>query len=337
MNYKLNNFEAIMIIVTLLCTKLFVAYPLIESAFSGIQMILINLIAFFAVWLIFFVSSKFKFTTFHALKGILLSILTIVTVVFTGVNFSKFVFSLKWSLLNNSPETFISIILLVGIIFGVFSGIKGIGRLCGFFTPLILITSVMLIIPAFKGFRFQNLFPVFGSGIKETFLFGLFMLSSLWEAVFISFIPPFLKKRDSLSHIVTFSFLISFLFYAFVGVAVVLIKTGNVSEFSEIFKIIRTINPLSFSERPDSVFYILYVLLVLLYFSVIVFFVKHIFSEYFKVKYSDELILPFVLLIAQAGFTVLDYTYVRAVYDTMFNAMWLIPVLLPIFFYRRKT
>ena len=137
MNYKINTFEAVMIIVTLLCTKLFIAYPLFESSFSGFQIILINLVSFVTAFILLILSSKFKFKVCHALKGIFVTILLIITVVFTGVNFSKYVFSLKWSLLNQTPESFISLILLAGIIFGVFSGIKGLGRLCGFFMPVI--------------------------------------------------------------------------------------------------------------------------------------------------------------------------------------------------------
>lgn len=337
MNCKINTFEATMIMVVLLCTKLFVAYPLFENAFSGIQLFLINLTAYFLLWIVFFICSKLKFKVPHSVKGIFITILIIVTLIFTGVNFSKYVFGLKWSLLNNTPESFISIILLTGILFGVFSGIKGIGRLCGFFAPIILISTVILILPAFGQFDFKVLFPVFGSGIKETFIFGFLMLSSLWEFIFISFIPDFLKKREKTNHVLNSSLIISFLFYAFVGVSVILSKTGNVSEYSEIFKIIRTINPLNFMERPDSVFYIIFVLAVLLYFSTVVFFVKHIFSEYFEIEYSEELIIPFAFLTAQAGFTVLDYTYVKSVYDTLLNAMWIIPLLLPFIFFRRKT
>ena len=239
---KLNRYEAVCVIVTLLCSKLFISYPLYNDAFSGFEIIIINFISFLFLGLWALISSKSNFKVSKPVKNTLLLILILVTLVVASLSFVKYTVSLKWSLLNNSPQGFIAFIILLGVISGVFTGIKGLSKLCSFFTPIILVLTVIFMYFASKSFDTYKMFPVLGDSFGAILKYSFFMLSSLWEFVFVGFLPSLLKDEEKFSSTVFLSLGFSFLFYSLTGISITLLSVSGGQGYSEIFKIIRLIN-----------------------------------------------------------------------------------------------
>ncbi len=333
---KLNIYEGTMLITTLLCAKIFISYPLLGENFSGFEILFINIAAFLIVYTILNAALKVSFGN-EKIRNVLSALIFITIVVFLSFSFCAYVRSLKFSLLYNSPEGFISFIIVPAIVIGALSGIKSLGKMCAVFTPAILIITAVFMLFSCRFLDSSSLFPVFGEGIGVFPKYIIILLSSLWESIFVMFLPEFVKDEKSIKKIVLYSLLISFFFFAFTGVIFNINGIKKATEYSEIFKTIRLIKPTSSMERPDSVFYIIYVFLMLLYMSISVFFAKHIFKTVFKITYSEVLIVPLCLIISLFAVTGLDSGFSLLVYKGVFSVLWCFAFLSPLLNRGNKT
>ena len=110
----------------------------------------------------------------------------------------------------------------------------------------------------------------------------------------------------------------------------------SLEPFPEIFKIIRLIDPLSVIERPDSVFYILYVLSVLLYISLLAFFAKEIYTKISNIRYDQELVVPACLIISALSFSSISDFELDMWYSGALSSLFVLILIIPVIFQRKK-
>ena len=59
--------------------------------------------------------------------------------------------------------------------------------------PFVIISIIFLFAANIKNFSFDNIFPIFGDGLFNTFVTGLGNLGAFGGISLLYFIPPFLK------------------------------------------------------------------------------------------------------------------------------------------------
>ncbi len=93
------------------------------------------------------------FTTFLAISYLLTSAIIVL---------AEFNENIRNILFQNAPSHYISFIFLLGLLPGVFSGIKGIFRVATLITPLIIISLLLMFFSLYREIDITNYTPIFG-------------------------------------------------------------------------------------------------------------------------------------------------------------------------------
>ncbi len=329
--YKLSGFEATVLIINLLCCKLFLLTPLIFTENSGSGALITVCFIFVLAFLVFgiyvkksggkpvfsLIGNPFVRAVFGALSCLLL--------VFCGaVTFSRILYYAKAMAYPKTPLVFLALPLGISSVLCARTGLKSVGKTHGFFVPLLYAVLIVLVLLSAKSFRFTGLTPVLGKGFYAVFGSGFFLLSSLFESLVLFYLPAFtnapIKK-------VGFSALsASFAYYLFVIGGFLLI--GGKAQTLPLFSVIRA----SFFSRTDSLFLLLYATAGMLYLASVIYFSAFIFAKTFKVPHVKPLIIPIALIILSFAEISFFNPEEQFVIQNMQKILWVIPFLLPVCF-----
>ena len=327
-NYQLSGKEATALMINLLCSKLFLLAPgyFIDNAGSGA---LLTVIFVYAVAFAFFgiYSSKTKRDILSLIpsnffKG-LFGALSVLLLVFSGAGtFSQLVHYIKIMAMPKSPIAFLVIPFAAAMVLCAYAGLKSVGKVHGFFAPILFSVLLVLVLLSVQSFEFTNLFPIFGKGVRAVFAEGFFLLSSLFELLVLLYLP---SLTSASFRKIGFSALSVSLFFFVLLIGAYLLIDGKTQNLP-IFSVIRA----SALSRTDSLFLLLYALSGMLYLSAVLYFCAYIFGKTFGLATFKPLILPFALiLISFSEITFLNpegQIFLR--YTSYF--LWILPFLIPL-------
>ncbi len=325
---KISRFEAVSLTVNLLCCKLFLLTPsfFIENAGSAS---LLTVLMIYAIALLFFLffkkrtdSNLFSLMPSSFLKRLFHFTALLLTLFCCTVNLSLLIYFLKLLAFPRSPFLFLAIPFGLGMIVCAKGGIQSIGKTNGFFVPILFGVLLLLLALHLKKFSFFNLFPFFGKGVSETFVSGIFMLSSLFEILILFYLTE--DYNGNISAVAFPSLFISALLYLFVIGATLLTDTSRT--LPAVFTVMQT----GLFGRSDGLFLILYTLSGLLYLSSMLFFATRMFQKAFLTPHWKPLCTPLALLcIAFSEITFLNPEG-QAFLKHAGLFLWLIPFLIPL-------
>ena len=128
--------------------------------------------------------------------------------------------------------------------------------------PLVVLSVVVLFIGNLHDFTFENIFPILGNGVNETFLVGISNLFAFQGLLYILFLPPQLKDVTILKKIIFCSVFYSAL-YLFFSVAIILLlfdtEVSNTLTMP-LYSAARYIEFGSFFQRLDSIFILIWII-----------------------------------------------------------------------------
>lgn len=147
--------------------------------------------------------------------------------------------------------------------------------------PLVLVSIIFLFLANSENFAPQRIFPIFGSGVFNTFCTGLMNLSAFGGIVYLYFLPPLLKEPSKMKKITLVSIGITAI-YLILCVSTLLFMFSsflNVNEISPLYNAARYIEFGEFFQRLESVFLLFWILAFACYLSIVTKFSMSIFQK----------------------------------------------------------
>ena len=122
--------------------------------------------------------------------------------------------------------------------------------------PIVLIAIFFIFVGNFPNFDFENIYPLFGNGIKETFLFGTTNLFTFGGIIYMLFIPQNLKRPDKFLSIAITSAIVSSILLTIIVAIIILMFNKNVTsgQLFPLYMSVRSIEFGTFFQRLDSAY-----------------------------------------------------------------------------------
>ncbi len=319
---KISDKEAIAIFVNLFCTKLFLITPKDFVDLTGSGAIVFVIILFAFSFLLF--SLYIKKNAFRIIENkIFLLILSILLTVYGAITLSQFVYYAKVIWFIKSPLSFLTIPFAACMILASQNGLKTIGKINGFFVPILYSAIILLGLTSSKAFDFTSLTPVLGKGINM--LKGTaFLLSSIFEFVLLLFLPKI--SENSYKKIGFSALSLSAIIFIFV-IGCYLLAGGNAKDLPLLY-VIRS----GFLGKSDSLFLILYAVSGFLFLSSILNFSCISFCKAFKIKEEKSILYPIsLILISLSGITFFSPEG-KEFLKIFSSLLWAFPFLFPVLF-----
>ena len=165
--------------------------------------------------------------------------------------------------------------------------------------PIIFASVLLIFIGNGKNFNFQNIFPIFGNGIKSTFFSGLSNIYAFYGIAYLLFIPDKLKHPEKMKKISLIAIVISALFLIISSANILFLFGEKFSdtEFFPLYISVRSIEFGTFFERLDSMFLLLCILAFIPVLSLNAYVVLDIFKNITNISNSKPIIFAYLLTI----------------------------------------
>ena len=310
-NSKLSTFEAIAVVLTVTLTHSVLTLPKAIMSQTGSSALLniayISFIAFGISIIIYTLLNKFpgldiidisKFLGgkwFQRLAG-LGAIAYIVFI--TSVLLRIFANSLKIVYYPMTDLIFIISIFIISI--PIACGLKenSVFKANLAIVPIVMFSVVFLFIANSKYFHLENIYPLFGNGINETFGIGITNLFAFSGIATLYFLPPMLKNQEQLKKISLISIIVSSVYFL-LTIATILFMfspTTFTNELMPLYSAVRYIEFGTFFERLDSLFLLIWILSFFCYLGIMFNICTSVFKKVTSIKSNRLISLPFSLI-----------------------------------------
>lgn len=312
---RIGKTEAIALIITIMVNHaIFTVSKTITSSTNSAALLNVIFISFIALFVSFIMYKLLnRFPTFDILDisnflgGKILKII-IGTLFFTYFIFfsasllKNFVYNLQIIYYPNTNTLFIAIIFIIAATFVCNLKYNAIYRSNLLTIPFVLLSILVLFLGNVGNFTFENIFPILGYGVKETFFSGISNLFAFQGLLYILFLPPQLKDVTELRKITLLSILFSAL-YLIISVSIILLLfDADVSNIllTPLYSAVTYIEFGTFFQRLDSVFILIWIISFVSYLSININICKNILKKFTGIKpskFSTASISFFILVV----------------------------------------
>lgn len=311
-NTKLSTFEAIAVVLTVTLTHSVLTLPKAIMSTTGSSVLLniayISIIAFGLCLVIYKLLSKFpgldiidisKYLGgkhFERIAGIgALAYIIFISSVLLRI----FANSLKIVYYPMTDLIFIISIFVIAIPIACNLKENSVFKANLAIVPIVMFSVAFLFVANSKYFHFENIYPVFGNGVNETFGVGITNLFAFGGIATLYFLPPMLKNYKQLKKISIVSVIISAIYFL-LTIATILFMfnpSAFTNELMPLYSAVRYIEFGTFFERQDSLFLLIWILSFFCYLGIMFNICTSVFKKVTNLK-SDRLIsYPFALLV----------------------------------------
>lgn len=303
-NYKMQKYEAICLILIIMVNKLIlnVPYYLIDLTGTGA---VVNLIYIGILGLIFVLCLNYLFQKFPNSdiidiseflgKKVLKIIMGIIFLIFfffvSYITLSNFTNMIRTIYFSKSPQIFILLFFMIGIVVANFVGFKSIVRTICLVVPFTIGSILLTLFAVYNDFSFDKFSPFFGYNLQTTFVDGLLNIFALYIVTYYYFLMPLLKDSFNFKKITTISYIISWvlLFLTVISILTIFPITSNTEPLNSLYLLSRKIKLGDFLQRLDAIFILLWLISIFCYLSVCIFLINRIFKKLTNV--ADERIV----------------------------------------------
>lgn len=165
--------------------------------------------------------------------------------------------------------------------------------------PLTFISVLFIFFSNLKNFTLENMYPIFGEGLFETFILGLGNLGAFGGIAIIYFLPNLLKKPEDIKKVSMISIIIAIV-YLILSIAIILFMFASLIEIDEImplYSAARNIEFGSFFQRLESIFLLVWIMQIACYLSITFAFSIYIFKKITKLEDDKKIILPYAIFL----------------------------------------
>lgn len=336
----LSQKELTMIITNAFTVKMLLTYPngLIDlcgnSAWIAVIISTAAAAAVFWITTLLYVPNKNIIGIAETLGGSGLRIATGVAVFvimalgFFGV-WRSFVEIIRLVLLQGTYIEFIALLFGITLLLGAMCGIKAIGRVHGIFIPVAAISFVLFVILAVPEFKTLNIFPIFGKGVKNTFLYGFNGLSIFGDLLMLNILIPYSGTLNNYKKSGAKSIWIGGACAFLIMICYNLIYTYPASAdfIVPVYQVERLMRFSSFFSRFEAVFQLIWSLAIMLYGSAYSYTMALVWQSTFKLKDIKPVIYVTVAAMGAAALVPEDFE-LMILMERIINKYLFIPVLL---------
>lgn len=336
---KIGKLEAISLLIMITITQIIFNLPntiiVNTGSSSWLNVIYISIIALIFCLLI---CKLFKpFTNYDIIDiseylggkilKIIISILYIAFFIFSAsIILRYFTSSLKLIYFENSPLVFLILLFLIPVVIVAKLGIKPISYVNLIIAPVLLLSMLVILFSTFTDFVPERIYPIFGFGIKETFLIGINNIFAFSTFGYLYFIIPYLKNPDKFKKIAICSTIISsiYLFLSVICLIMVFPFISFTEEMLSIYLLTRIIEFGKFFQRVDAIFIFIWILSTLSFLAISTDIIATIFKKISKIKYDREMIYCIASLIFVFSFIYNDIAIIKFIQDVIFKYVTII-------------
>lgn len=315
--FMINKKELCCILVNLMTVKLFFTYPrnIVINAGNAawIQTIYVSLLAVAAYFITIRVYEKAGMKSIldiseevgkKPLKIIVGLILIIIFTANVTVTMRSFPESVKNTLLPLTPMEVITTMLAAAIAVAAFAGIFSLSRIHSIYIPFAGIILVILLIMLTPYMNIVNIAPLFGKGTYNILLSGLEGLSIFSDILVLFVLIPFCKSFNEVKKGGGYAVIISAVVSCVLVFFYNMIYANPVAQefIFPVYQMTRLIRIGEFFQRLDAFFEFIWSIAMMLYAGVYLYVICYIFKSVFNLKYTKELIIPFVIIISCISF-----------------------------------
>ena len=287
-NSKLNNVEAIGLLLIIMANKIILNLPemIISSTGSAAWMNVIYIVILAFLFII--ISSKLmnhfpgkdiidisEYAGGSILKYFI-SVIQIALLFFIVCStIRSFSYTLKTIYFNQSPAIFIVLFMIVPAIISTKLGLKSISKVCLYIAPIAYIGLFVLLLAPVKDFEPQRIFPILGYGLNTTFISGLSNLYALSGIGYMFLLPSTLDKNTNIKKITVISLLLTglTLFFAVLCMLFVFSFHVDTNENMTLYLLTMVVHHGNIIHGITALFIIIWMLSIISYISAAVYFI----------------------------------------------------------------
>lgn len=187
--------------------------------------------------------------------------------------------------------------------------------------PLSLISLLITFFAIRSRIMPQKIFPLFGNGINETFFSGISNIFAFSGISYIYFLMPLLKNQKNFNKIGYAGIGISAL-YLFLSIGSLLLSLSDLlvhSQLSPMYLLIRAARFGSFFQRPDALFFFIWILSFMSYLSTILFIINTIFKKISNINSMEPMIYCFSAIMFVVALIPSNMSQIRFMEDIIFK------------------
>lgn len=161
--------------------------------------------------------------------------------------------------------------------------------------PLLIISTLFLLIGNSEYIVVEKMYPIFGKGLFTTFITGLSNIFAFQGLAYIYFMPPLLKEPNQIKKVAITSIILSCIFLL-ISVAIVLLMFNGFIETDQLlplYSAVKYIEYGSFLQKLDSTFVLIWILSFVSYLSIALKFSSNIMKKITNIE--NENIFTYLL------------------------------------------
>ena len=189
--------------------------------------------------------------------------------------------------------------------------------------PLFIISIVFLFVANIENFSLDNIFPIFGDGLFNTFITGLGNLGAFGGITLLYFIPPYLKEPQKMKKVYLTSVILG-TNYFLLCVSIILfmfISLMYTNQIMPLYSAARHIEFGNFFQRLESIFLLIWILQMVCYLSIITKLSISIFKKITNITDEKPVILVFGLLIFAISLFPKNYAISKFIENYLYHYM----------------
>ena len=350
-NEAINEKEMTLIIANLLSVKAIFAFPrtIVETSANAawLEVIYMMLLAWGLMemsFLTYRISGRKSIIDISSgIGGKPLKIVVSLLVVFAlSVNFATeirmFSESVKLILLPRTEIEYILILLAITIAIGQKRGISAIATVNAIFFPLCLVFLGIIVFFLYKSYNLNNLFPIFGNGIKGILEGGAKNLSCFGDIIAINLLLPHLNdigipKKSGRKALLIASFTMFLICLCYVLCYAYPLSKEYLLPVYQLSKMIRAGE---YFQRFEAFFEFIWEISQLLYSSIYVFLIAETLTKAFDLKDRNAIsygVIAIITLIAAEPKSIMGVLKISRIADMATTPIvYLLPIVIPILY-----
>lgn len=321
-NTRIGKLEAISFFITIMSNHiiLIISKSIVSTTNSSalINTIYISIVALILSYIIYILLNKFptfdildisNFLGGKTFKCIIGFLFCAYFIFFSATLLKNFVYCLQIMYYPNTNTFSLLLLFFISAFFICNLKYNALYRSNLLTIPFLILSIFLLFLGNFEDFSFDNIFPILGNGINETFLYGSSNLFAFQGLIYLLFLPPHLKDYTELKKISIISILLSAIYLVTsIATLLFLFNTEVTSTLlMPLYSAVRYIEFGAFFQRLDSVFILIWIISFISYLSLSINTCSNIFKKTTKIQ-SDKssiILICFLMLIV----TFFSYSY----------------------------
>lgn len=331
---KFTTVEAIMLVLTIFLTPSILSMPknLIDTTRSSIliNIVYVTIIAIFIAILIYRLLKNFpsydiidisEYLGGKCFKSIIGTIFILYFLISSSILLRNFCECLKMVYYPMTSVVFIVLAFIIATCLSSKLEFSTAVKVNVIVLPLLVISVLFIFFANIKNFSFENIFPILGEGIYNTFIMGLGNLGAFLGIIILYFLPPYLKKPEDMKKIAITTTIIAGIYILFC-VSIILFMFRfllNVDEVMPLYYTTRYIEFGDFFQRLESFFLFIWILVLTSFVTINIKLSMDIFKKLTNTQNISPMVYSFGLIIFAIAIFPKDYAVSKFIESTLYS------------------